>query len=163
MNNFCACAGLNTSAACSLIFSQSGSMYVDFAFAPASCCHLCDAKDGCSALLPNWISQPAEQGKATFEGIYIDAANRQCFNWCVPGEAAAHDCWAFQDVDSKVLWLGDRQIPCMYSELFSFPGGTVVHNLTFTSFLEQSPPRSAFTVRNECNKPCPKQFPVTCQ
>jgi hypothetical protein len=156
MNNFCACAGVNTSDACSLIFAQSGHMYIDFALEPDACCHLCDAKDGCGVLVPAWIAQPAAQGKAIFEGVYTDAANRQCSNWCIPGQAAAQDCWAFQEV-------GGAQQPCMYSENFAFPGGSIVHNLTFTSFVAQTPPRSAFAVRPACEKPCPKQFPVTCQ
>jgi hypothetical protein len=148
-NNFCACAAQNTSDSCSLIFTHDGHMYVDFPNLPY-CCHLCDSIFGCGVLQPSWISSSTN---ATFKGVYTDTDGRKCYNWCIPGFAAANDCWAFHD----------DQTPCMYSENFSFPGGSIAHNLTFTSFDVAAPPESMFVIRPQCNQMCPKIFPITCQ
>ena len=149
-NNFCACANNATHEACSLIFTD-GHLFVDFVDAPANCCHLCDKADGCSPLLPTWISQPAT-GPAVFKGAYVDDDGRDCFNYCIPGAAAALDCWAIHSDNS----------PCQYSEVFDFPGMHIVHNLTMTSWQEIAPPPSAFLVRPSCQQPCPRVFPWTC-
>ena len=148
-NNFCACAS-NTTAACALIFTADGHMYADFPSAPDDCCRVCDAADGCSVLKPDWLSSASDR-------VYAGASvidGRTCYEYCIPGADAIADCLLFEA----------DQTPCRYSESFNFSGAVIVHNLTFTpgSFKVGPQPPSAFAVRPECSKACPRVFPTTC-
>ena len=149
---FCACADNTTSASCSLIFDSSG-MYVDYPSNHSACCRACGASEGCSPLLPTWIS--ANPARKYIGSIVLDG--RTCYSWCIPGAEANEDCWSFS-VDAS----NGQQRACRYSELFGLPGTSITHNLTFSSYVVGPQPESVFAVRAECHKPCPRLFPTTC-
>jgi hypothetical protein len=129
-------------------------MYVDYPSNHAACCRACGPAEGCSPLIPTWISASPNK---TFVGAYTGARGQTCYEWCIPGAYAAADCWAFS-VDPS----SGAQVPCQYHETFTYPGTDIVHNLTFTAFQRGRQPDTPFTVRPECHKPCPRLFPTTC-
>jgi len=160
VNNFCSCANNATNASCSLLFvphgppgsayEARGGLFVDFPSAPSECCWLCGPDEGCTPLKPDWLSA------AKYAPAGKDA--RGCEEFCVPGDQAAADCLSYPPG-------GGDNVPCLYSETFSFgPGQTVVHNLTFLreTFRPGPPPADAFHVRSECGKPCARLFPAQC-
>jgi hypothetical protein len=154
-NNFCACADNTTTQSCHLLFAPDA-LYADFPDAPDTCCRVCNASDGCSALIPTWISGAGSArtyaGNATIDG-------RLCYKYCIPGAEAAADCWAFS------VGPAGEQIPCQYAETFNFGAGTTItHNLTFvaSTYEVREQPPSLFTVRAACRKECPRVFPTTC-
>lgn len=103
---FCACADNTTSASCLLLFQPDG-MYVDYPGNHAACCRACGVEEGCSPLTPTWMSSNPNR---TFVGTFTSALGRTCYEWCVPGDYAAADCWAFS-VDNG------KQTPCQYHEV----------------------------------------------
>jgi hypothetical protein len=158
VNNFCSCADNSTTASCALLFvphgppgtpyEGAGGLFVDFPNAPASCCWLCGADEGCTPLTPSWLSG----------GNYSPAGEdaQGCEVFCEAGDQATADCLSYRP---------GSDVPCLYTESFSFgPGQTVVHNLTFQrdTFRPGPPPPDAFRVRQECAKPCPRLFPAQC-
>jgi hypothetical protein len=161
-DNFCSCAFASGSAPpaaagnCSLIFPPAAAppapegMYVDFSSAPESCCRLCGAAEGCTTLEPGWLS--ASPARAYTGRVRVGA--RECGRWCVPGDYAAADCMTYDGAS----------FACDYNEVFNFSSQIIVHNLTFdqATFKAGAPPSSAFAVRPECEKPCPRLFPQTC-
>jgi hypothetical protein len=166
MNNFCACADNTTDADCSLIFNPDG-MYATFTLNPWACCRVCGPEDGCSPLIPSWISANSARAFVGTEVIH----KRTCEAWCVPGVDAVADCWLFEPQPDG------SQTPCRYSETFSFDaltastlpaghlhdGTAVVHNLTFVDYKVRKQPAAAFHVPKDCrNVTCPRTFPTTC-
>ena len=159
MNNFCACADNSTEQSCSLVFNSAG-MFVSFTTDQAACCRACGAAEGCSPLLPGWISANPNRTLVGTETVGTGKKARVCEAWCVPGEAAQADCWLFAADDSG------QQTPCRYSETFAFDRGggstTVLHNLTFIDYKPRKQSPELFRVPQECEKPCPRLFPTTC-
>ena len=153
-NNFCSCANNATTAACSLLFvpvapgHPDGGLFAEFPDAPGDCCRLCGPAEGCTPLMPTWLSASARK---TYAGL--DA--RGCGTWCEPGDEAAADCMSFG---------AKSRGACLYTETFRFGQTAVVHNLTFdlSTYVEAAPPAALFAVRPACSKPCPRLFPATC-
>ena len=150
-NNFCGCASNTTIGSCALIFTPEarGGLYIDFPNSPSLCCHLCDADDGCSILLPGWLS-------ASPNLTYAGEDQQGCGSWCVPGGEAVADCMSYP--------LGGGRVPCQYSETFNFSGAVIGHNLTFAtnSYTEGPQSDALFALRPECAKDCPRLFPSQC-
>lgn len=148
-NNFCGCAK-DTNASCSLIFSGTGTsragLYVDFPSFPEACCFLCSDSDGCSPLIPTWLSG------ANFTRVDDDG----CWEYCEAG-AVAEDCMSFPPSGAMP--------PCKYMESISAGGGSIIyHNLTFnaSTYVPGPPKASVFELRPECSKNCPNPFPAKC-
>ena len=125
-------------------------MFVDFANDPGACCRLCGADEGCTTLQPAWLSGSSSR-------VYTGAVRvgaRTCGQWCVPGGYAMADCMAFDD----------QSFACDYFEAFNMSGSVLTHNLTFdqATFKPFPPTPSLFSVRPECEKPCPRLFPQSC-
>lgn len=162
-NNFCACSDNTTTGSCALLFVPSGptgapspidkgGMFVDFIDAPHECCWMCGSDEGCTPLIPTWLSNN------TYTNFGIDDLG--CNEFCVPGASAAEDCLSYP-IGTAVP---QPNVPCKYSETFTFGTTTILHNLTFRrdTFVPGPPPSSVFKIRDECGKPCRNLFPAQC-
>ncbi|XP_035698026.1 uncharacterized protein LOC118431053 isoform X2 [Branchiostoma floridae] len=142
-DSFCQRVGLSPKdkhGDCQLFFSSLG-MHVHYP-REQICCRACGAEEGCTVLMPTWLTGATYMGTETIGGL-------TCQGWVKPG-AVATDRW-YQTADGK---------PCQYWEKVTAFVPHVIHVITFNvSSYQLGPiPASVFDVPKYCNVTCPKPY-----
>jgi len=112
-----------------------------------TCCKLCEPKDGCGLLRPDFLSSNIN---TTYQGAQV-VNGEICYGYGVPGAVTLVDSWWTRD---------DGKTACLYHEAFSNHGSSfshdlLVHNGTFTEKVNYR----ELVLPPVCTKDCARMFP----
>jgi len=112
-----------------------------------TCCKLCEPKDGCGLLRPDFLSS---NSNTTYQGMR-NIQGENCYGYGVPGSVTLVDSW----------WTrGDGTTACLYHEEFPNHGSAFSHDLlakngSFTTKIDQS----ELLLPAECSNDCAVMWP----